>query len=220
MNINQEFFIKIFNTLFDRYGDLKWWPAESPFEVAIGAILTQNTTWANVQKSIKNLKNRITLLPEMILSLSVDELKELIRPSGFYNQKAERLIIFSRFVSDVLNGDIRNIDNINTTSARGMLLKVKGIGEETADSILLYASNHPIFVVDKYTMRMFNRIGVGWEEKYNIFQKNIMEYTPKDLYLYRHYHALIVENSKNHCKARPICINCPIEKICMKIYTK
>ncbi|ADR18703.1 HhH-GPD family protein [Calditerrivibrio nitroreducens DSM 19672] len=210
----------IYRYLFNRYGDLKWWPAESAFEVAIGAILTQNTSWRNVERSIENLKKFELLSPEKILGLDFSELANLIRPSGFYNQKAERLIIFSRFILEECNGDIKYLNKLETADARKRLLLLKGVGPETADSILLYACDHTIFVIDKYTMRMFNRVGMGWSEKYDIFQKNIMELLPHDLNIYRHYHALIVENSKNYCRSKPFCEGCPIAKICKKIYIK
>ncbi|WP_424605429.1 endonuclease III domain-containing protein [Calditerrivibrio nitroreducens] len=216
MPISQDFFMYIYNLLYNRYGDLGWWPAETPFEVAVGAILTQNTSWNNVELSIQNLKKKIDLNPEELLRLDIDELKLLIKPSGFYNQKAERLKIFSKFVSVEYSGDIKYLDRFKTSDARNILLSLKGIGKETADSILLYACEHPIFVIDKYTMRMFNRVGVGWPEKYDIFQKNIMKLLPHDLNIYRHYHALIVENSKNYCRSKPICEGCPIAKICKK----
>ncbi len=216
MRFNQEFFLYVYNLLFEKYGDMKWWPAETPFEVVIGAILTQNTSWNNVEKSIENLKKFNLIEPHKIVSSDDSFLKELIKPSGFFNQKVERLKIISKFIIEKCNGDIRYLNNLNTTTARKELLFLKGVGFETADSILLYACDHPIFVIDKYTMRMFKRIGLDWKEKYEIFQKGVMENTPKDLQLYRNYHALIVENSKKHCKIKVDCSGCPLEKICNK----
>lgn len=216
MGFNQAFFLKIYNFLYEKYGNLKWWPAETPFEVVIGAILTQNTSWNNVEKSIDNLKKYNLIEPHKIVSLEDSLLKDLIKPSGFFNQKSVRLKIISKFIIEKCFGDIKYLNNFDTESARNMLLAVKGVGFETADSILLYACDHPIFVIDKYTMRMFNRIGLNWVEKYDIFQKGFMENIPQNLEFYRNYHALIVENSKNHCKVKPECDNCPIEKICNK----
>ncbi|MCX8083309.1 MAG: endonuclease III domain-containing protein [Calditerrivibrio sp.] len=216
MEINQEYLIKIYSLLYKRYGDMKWWPAETPFEVAVGAVLTQNTTWKNVEKAISNLKCEDCLNPVCLVGLENDKLKELIKPAGFFNQKSERLKRLAEFVLEVCYGDIRYLLGLTLQEAREQLLNIKGVGFETADSILLYAVGHPIFVIDKYTMRMFKRIGVVLTEKYELFQRMFMENLPKDTELFKNYHAVIVENVKRFCKVKPDCTYCPLETICEK----
>jgi endonuclease-3 related protein len=217
MQYNQQFFLNIYRILLDIYGYQKWWPAETPFEVVIGAILTQNTNWNNVEKSISNLKKAVELTPHNIIYLDNDVLKSLIKPSGFFNQKSERLKTISSFIIEHLKGDIKNLKIFTLETARKRLLDIKGIGNETADSILLYAADMPSFVVDKYTMRMFGRMGVDIPSKYEEYYNLFMNMLPKDVELFKEYHALIVEHSKNYCKKLPLCETCPIKNNCNKI---
>ncbi|MEM2032217.1 MAG: endonuclease III domain-containing protein [Candidatus Woesearchaeota archaeon] len=177
------------------------------YEISIGAILTQNTSWTNVEKALLNLYQNKKLNYVEIHKIDIEKLKELIKPAGFYNQKAERLKLFTTFFIQNLN----RIDSIE----REELLSLKGIGKETADTILLYALKKPFFVVDKYTQRFMARLGFefsNYEELQNIFQNSL----EKDYRIYNEYHALIVEHAKRYCKKNPNCESCPLNKICKR----
>lgn len=210
--------IKIYKLLRKRFGYLNWWPAETPLEMAIGAILTQNVAWDNVEKSIRRLKERGLLEIESILNTDPKIIKECISPSGYYNIKYNRLISLLLFIKNELEGNIQNLKKYSLKLAREKLLLVNGVGKETADSILLYAVNFPIFVVDAYTKRAFYRIGVlkspnmDYDEVQSIFMNNLK----KDVRLFNDYHAQIVELSKNYCKKKPLCESCPLFSICRK----
>ena len=206
----RELLLDIYNRMLERLGRQNWWPADTPFEVCVGAILTQNTNWKNVEKAIKNLKKSKALSPEAIASMPLDRLEELVRPSGFYKQKARRLKDFSQWL--VEKGGIGSLSLIDTDTLREELLSIKGIGPETADSILLYALNRPVFVVDAYTYRIFTRHGIVDEDvDYNELQALFMENLPHDVELFKEYHALIVVVGKSFCKRRPLCGGCPLE---------
>lgn len=210
--------LQIYSQLFKRYGEQHWWPGETVFEIIIGAILTQNTSWANVEKTIKILKDKDLLTPEKIYSLPEKTLAHLIRSSGFYNQKAKRIKFFVEFYADFgFNPEkLKHSDSL-----REKLLSIKGIGEETADSILLYALETPYFVIDSYTKRLFFRL--GYTENENISYKDLQDIfhkaLPQDVELYKEYHALIVIHCKEHCKKTPLCYNCPLTTHC-KYYIK
>ena len=197
--------------LYKRYGDRNWWPANDEFEMMTGAILTQNTNWRNVEKAIENFNGNLS--PDFILSINLDELIDLIRPSGFYNQKAKRLIYLASWFKSY-KYDVENIKKLDSNLLRKELLSIKGIGKETADSILLYAFEKPYFVIDKYTRRMFERVGYLLPKDYDDFRFMIQDQIKEDVNLYNQFHALIVENSKNHCLSIPNCIDCPIDKLC------
>jgi len=186
---------------------------EEAFEIAIGAILTQNTSWKNVEKALINLKSSGNLSIEKISSMPLKNLENLIKPSGFYKQKALRLKEFSKFVLSF--GSMRNfIEKID----RETLLKQKGIGHETADSILLYACKQKQFVADAYTKRIFSRIGlIKKDTKYEEVKKSFEENIPKNLEIYNEYHALIVEHAKQFCNKKPACEQCPLSKLCKKM---
>ncbi len=206
-------FIEIYNSLSEYYGPTGWWPGDSPFEIAIGAILTQNTAWNNVERAINNLKAQNLLSPEKIVSVERKVLEEAIKPSGYFRQKAERLVIFCNYLLKNYGGKIELMGAKDTESLRKELLSIKGIGEETADDILLYACEHPIFVVDAYTRRIFSRHGlidgnIKYKEIQEIFHKNV----PKDVYTYKEYHGLIVWTGKDFCKKLPRCEKCPLNK--------
>ncbi len=208
---------KLFEVLYKTYGKQNWWPADTPFEVCVGAILTQNTNWQNVEKAIKNLKEKKLLSPETILNIDDNLLQELIKPAGFFRQKARYLKNLSNFL--IQNGGIEKIKERETTELRKKLLKIKGIGKETADSILLYAFNKPSFVIDKYTKRLFKRLGITASENIpydalkNIIEKEIEPNEP-NINLYKEFHALIVEHCKKFCKKKPLCESCPLSDIC------
>lgn len=203
--------LKMFYTLYDAFGPQFWWPGDSPLEIAIGAILTQNTNWKNVEKAIENLKKRNLIDVDKLLSLKEDELKMLIRPSGFFNIKAKRLRNFLLFLKE--HGGIEGLKKFDTERLRKMLLNVSGIGFETADSIILYALEKPIFVVDTYTKRYLIRHGfIEGTERYDEIRKLFENNLPKDIKLFKEYHALIVKLGKVYCKSKPNCENCPLNK--------
>ena len=200
----------IYRRMYDHFGPRHWWPADSPFEVMIGAILTQNAAWVNVEKAISNLRKKRVLSAHKINRINIETLQNLIRPSGFYKEKAKKLKAFVKlFLS------LSNVNSYNTKDLRKLLLDVKGIGPETADSILLYALEKPVFVIDAYTKRIFSRHGLieneqTYDEIQSFFTKNI----PGDRILFNEYHALIVEVGKNYCKKKnPLCKICPLKVV-------
>ncbi|MFN3406526.1 MAG: endonuclease III domain-containing protein [Caldimicrobium sp.] len=203
----------VFKTLFGHFGAQNWWPAETPFEVCVGAILTQNTNWKNVEKAIDNLKKNNLLTPEALYSISQEYLAELIRPCGFYQLKAKRLKNFVEFLIKEYNGDIKKLKTEDLESLREKLLQIKGLGKETVDSILLYALDKPIFVVDAYTHRILNRHSLISEEiSYDELQEFFLSNLPRDVNLYKEYHALFVVCGKNYCKkSQPLCELCPLK---------
>ena len=206
--------LQIYQKMFEALGPRQWWPGETPFEVVIGAILTQNTNWSNVEKAIKNLKTAGKLSPEGIYELSVTELAELIRPSGFFNVKAKRVKAFINWLFSRYEGNLSKMFARDLQSLRSELLSVKGIGPETADSILLYAGNMPTFVVDAYTHRIFSRHELIPEEStYDDMKSFFEENLPKDVQLFNEYHALLVNIGKMFCKPKKVCEPCPLKDI-------
>jgi len=207
--------LKLYNELMDRLGPSNWWPGETAFEVAVGAILTQNTNWSNVEKALLNLKENGLLHPEKMFREERDRLCELIRPAGYFRVKAERLKNFLVFLHLNFDLSMEKLRSESTATLRRALLKVKGLGPETADSILLYALERPVFVVDAYTKRIFSRHGIMEQERdYSEFQDFVMDRLPRDVLLYNEYHALIVRAGKNWCrKSRPLCSKCPLESL-------
>ena len=199
----------IYNTLLTQYGKQYWWPAETRDEVVIGAILTQNTNWMNVSKAIENLKQRGFCSLVAISNIDIDSLAYLIRPSGYFNQKASKLKDFACSI------DLDELNALDLNKARVILLKKNGIGPETADSILLYALNKPIFVIDAYTIRLFSRLGLILKDtKYQTFQDYFMKNLNHDVELFNEYHALIVKHCVIHCKKKPLCEACCLEYVC------
>jgi endonuclease-3 related protein len=208
--------LSLYRTLLDHFGPLNWWPADSPFEVVIGAILTQNTAWTNVELAIANLKDAQALSPDKLSDFPIDRLEELIRPSGFFRQKATRLQSLSRHLVTEWQSNLNDFCSGPLDEARERLLARPGIGPETADSILLYAAYRPSFVVDAYTRRIFERVGVlRGDETYAEVRQIFMQALPEDVALYNEYHALIVQLAKTCCRKRkPLCSGCPICKLC------
>ena len=203
----------IYRKLYKSYGPQSWWPARTRFEVIIGAILTQNTSWENVKKALANLKKARALSPVRIRKIGERHLASLIRPSGYYNLKARRLKNFTAFLDSKYDLSLNKAASCETTRLRQELLGVSGIGPETADSILLYAFNRPVFVIDSYTKRVFSRHKIfDKSSDYEEMQKFFMSNLPKNVKLYNEYHALIVRLCKELCKARPQCRLCPLEK--------
>lgn len=206
--------LKIYQKMFDAFGPRQWWPGETPFEVVIGAILTQNTNWSNVEKAVKNLKTAGKLSPEGIYGLSMTELAELIKPSGFFNVKAKRVKAFINWLFSKYDGNLSKMFARDLQTLRTELLSVKGIGPETADSILLYAGNMPTFVVDAYTHRIFSRHELIPEEStYDDMKSFFEDNLPKDVQLFNEYHALLVNIGKMFCKPRKVCEPCPLKDI-------
>ena len=203
--------LKIYQKMFDALGPQQWWPGETPFEIVIGAILTQNTNWSNVEKAIKNLKTARRLSPEGIHESSITELAQLIRPSGFFNVKARRVKTFIDWLFSKYEGSLSRMFTQDLQTLRDELLSVKGIGPETADSILLYAGNLPTFVVDAYTHRIFSRHGfIPEESSYDEIKSFFEENLPSDVKLYNEYHALLVNIGKMFCKPKKVCEQCPL----------
>jgi endonuclease III related protein len=206
--------MEVFDTLLKQYGPLHWWPAQTPIEVCVGAILTQNTNWLNVEKAIVNLRREGLLSAEALWDIDRERLADLIRPSGFFNVKSVRL---KDFVGWLLAGH-GSLDAMFSGDWRGLreeLIAVRGIGRETCDSILLYAGGKPSFVVDAYTGRLFSRLGLVREsDSYEQVRAFFMNALPSDSVLFNEYHALIVEHCKRHCRKKPLCDGCPLRSIC------
>jgi endonuclease-3 related protein len=205
-----DFLARVYEILYGAFGPQHWWPADTPFEVAVGAILTQNTNWGNVERAIANLKNADALEPHILYSMPPHELSALIRPSGYHNVKAARLKAFIEFLVSRFEGVTENMKTHDTTALRTSLLEVKGIGPETADSILLYALDKPIFVIDAYTKRILSRHGIlSDKHPYGDFQALFHE-SGLGHSTYNDYHALFVRLGKYFCKPRPLCDECPL----------
>ena len=207
--------IGVYNKLYKFYGPQGWWPGRSRFEVIVGAILTQNTAWSNVEKAIRNLKSSDILpLPLRLHKLGVKRLARLIRPAGYYNVKTKRLRNFTTFLKEKHGGDLNRLAKVKTPRLREELLAINGIGPETCDSILLYAFSRPVFVVDAYTKRILDRHGMDEAASgYEAAQKLFMENLPTDAKLFNEYHALIVRLAKDYCRTRPRCEKCPLKEI-------
>jgi endonuclease-3 related protein len=199
----------IYRRLLERYGPQHWWPAREPFEVIIGAILTQSTAWVNVEKAIANLKAAAKLSPQELRRLSETKLAGLIRPCGYYNVKARRLKAFANFLGENFNDNLNAFFKGDNNTLRGQLLGIYGIGEETADSIMLYAGNKPVFVIDAYTRRIIDRMGLTpSSQSYAGYQILFMANLPEDVQLFNEYHALLVRHAKEVCRKRPLCQHC------------
>lgn len=204
-----------YDLLYSCFGSQDWWPGETPLEVMIGAVLTQNTNWKNVTKAIDNLRQAGLLDYNQLLGLPVDQLAEYIRPSGYYNLKAKRLHNLLEMINISYNGHLDYFLEDDMLTARENLLNVTGVGPETADSILLYACGQPVFVIDTYTHRVFSRHNLVEEETdYHTMQTVFMDNLPEDTNLFNEFHALIVVVAKQFCKKRgPLCRQCPLQEL-------
>jgi endonuclease-3 related protein len=205
---------RLFEVLYDAYGPQHWWPARSKFEVCVGAILTQNTAWSNVEKAIKRLRKRGLLELGRMHSAGVEQLADAIKPSGFYNQKAARLKKFCALVTERYSGKLERMFALPLDQLRETLLSINGVGKETADSIILYAANKPIFVVDAYTRRITERVFSLSFNSYDELQAFYTDALPQSLNVYKEMHALLVAHAKLHCKKMPLCDSCPAQKMC------
>ncbi|MDD4888944.1 MAG: endonuclease III domain-containing protein [Phycisphaerae bacterium] len=199
--------------MMDRYGPQGWWPAGSPFEMIVGAMLTQNTAWVNVEKALLRLKAADALTARAIDAMPIERLAELIRPAGYFNVKARRLKNLVRWMVDAYDGDVERMKAAQPASMRRQLLDVNGVGPETADSMMLYALGHPRFVVDAYTYRIAVRHGlICPPTEYDDLQAVFEDHLPSDAAMFNEYHALLVRVGKEHCKPHARCEGCPLEK--------
>lgn len=204
--------LKIYTNLFSFFGPQHWWPGDTPFEVTVGAILTQNTNWSNVEKAIGNLKRERVLNAKALHALPAEKLASLIRPAGYFNIKAKRLKSFLDFLMQHYGGSIKKMKKKNTRALRQELLHVNGIGPETADSILLYALGKPVFVIDAYTKRVLARHGImDYDDTYDEYQTLFHRALDQDVQLFNEYHALFVMVGKDYCKPEPKCEECPLK---------
>ena len=202
----------MFEALYERYGPQHWWPAETPFEVMVGAVLAQNTSWKNVRRAIENLKDAELLEPRALYDLDAEELAELIRPAGYFTRKAQRLRNLLKLVVERYGGRLDRMFATDPSTLREELLSVNGVGPETADSILLYAAGKPTFVVDTYTHRVLSRHGlVEAEIGYEGLKEFCEDHVPEDVAHYNEYHALLVRVGHEFCKPRPKCEACPLK---------
>ncbi len=209
-------FKTIYHRLFEAYGPQHWWPGETPFEVMVGAVLTQNTAWNNVEKAIGNLKARDALQPEVLLRVPKAELAEWIRPSGYFNVKADRLRNYCRWYLDA--GGFDTLDRLETPVLREQVLSVNGVGPETADDIVLYAFGRPVFVIDTYTRRIFSRVdAIRGDEPYEDLRsllENAFADEPDRVKLFNQFHALIVVHAKAYCQKKRTCTGCCLASQC------
>ncbi len=207
-----ETLLRIYRVLLDHFGPQEWWPAETPLEVIVGAVLTQNTNWANVEKAITNLRREGLLSLERLHRLPPAELAERIRPAGYFNVKAGRLKNLLHFIAERYAGDLESLLAEETEALREGLLSVKGIGMETADSILLYAAGRPVFVVDAYTHRILWRHGLAEEGMtYQELQDLFADGLAPEVHFFQEFHALLVRTGKEYCRPKPVCNGCPLQ---------
>lgn len=206
-------FQEIYEHLFEHYGPQHWWPADTDFEMMISAILVQNTNGRNVEKALEQLRPYLT--PQQLDVLSKEEIAQFIRSSGFYNRKAERIKSFLSWLKNY-HFHIDSIRDKDKKQLREELLQISGIGKETADSILLYVFNTPVFIVDAYAKRIFYRLGYDLPDDYDSFRQLVEKELPQDVQLYNEFHALLVQHAKTYCKSKPICDRCPLSGLCKR----
>lgn len=205
--------MEMFHLLLNHFGPQNWWPAETELEMMVGAVLTQNTNWKNVEKAIENLKRRDLLSVQSLLSISITDLAKEIRSAGYYNVKAKRMKNLIDFIGERYQADLSLFLKEETGTLRGGLLSVNGIGPETADSIILYAAHRPVFVIDAYTHRILSRHGMMDEQaSYHELQELFMDRLPDDPELFNEFHALIVRTGKKYCRRKPLCNSCPLKE--------
>ena len=204
----------IYKLLLKYFGPQRWWPGDTPFEIMIGAILTQNTNWGNVERAIDNLKRSKTLSPKSLAAIRSSKLEKLIRPSGYFRVKAKKLKVFCRWL--LKKGGVVALKKMPLAKLRPELLSVWGIGPETADSMLCYALDKPTFVVDAYTRRIGQRLGLFKFSDYHEIKDYFEKSLPRSLKLYKEYHALLVVLGKQFCRPKPKCVSCPLANICSK----
>ena len=205
----------IYNRLLSHYGRQHWWPGDSPFEIIVGAILTQQTTWVNAHRAINRLKEAGALAAATLRRISLDALAELIYSSGYHHAKAAKLKAMAAFLAEACGDDLSRLFNTELPRLRTQLLAVHGIGEETADSILLYAALKPVFVIDAYTRRIVDRLGIKPERNsYAAYQSLFMRNLKADIKIFNEYHALLVRLGKEVCRPHPLCEKCCLSDLC------
>lgn len=219
MDVAAEAFKRVYRRLHQHYGAQAWWPADDAFEVMVGAILTQNTSWTNVEKAIANLKHHALCDAEALAQSGQVQIAQIIRSSGYYNQKSTRLIALAEWY--LAQGGVDKLRQQALTALRQNLLSINGVGDETADDILLYALQKPVFVIDAYTRRIFSRLGlVDASVRYGDLQRIFHDALETDLELFQQYHALIVMHAKQHCLKKPRCETCPLVSHCHYVTQK
>lgn len=207
----------VYSRLYEHFGPQGWWPADTKFEMIAGAILTQNTSWKGVEKAISALKAEKLMNPSRLVNAGQEKIRRLIRPAGFFRQKTERLLNMSRTIIETWNGDINRLFKKPVPEARKELLSLKGLGPETADSILLYAGDKPVFVVDAYSKRICSRLGLIDTDDYDELKRFFESRVKPDVSVYKEFHALLVALGKEYClsqAARSRCSHCPLEDCC------
>ena len=203
--------MQLYRRLYRHYGDLQWWPGDSPLEISVGAILTQNTAWTNVEKALKRIKETHSLSVASLGRMTHKRLALLIKSAGYFNVKARRLKNFIAFLQKRYDGSLKKMFRQETSRLREELLSVNGVGPETADSILLYAGQKPSFVIDAYTKRILSRHGVlPYDKGYDDFRQLFMKHLPPDAPFYNQYHAMFVNVGKDFCRKKPLCDSCPL----------
>jgi endonuclease-3 related protein len=207
--------LEVYWRLYEAYGPQRWWPGDGPFEVIVGAILTQSAAWTNVEKALANLKAAGRLSPGALMDIAERALAPLVRPSCYFNEKARKLKAFACLLRDSFGGDLDRLLATPPEELRPLLLSCHGIGPETADSILLYAAGQPSFVIDSYTRRLFARLGFRPSpDTYEGWRRLFMQSLPQEAPLFNEYHALIVRHGKERCRKQPLCEGCPLLDAC------
>ena len=211
----KEGLLDVYGRMLARYGPQLWWPGDTRFEVMVGAVLTQAAAWTNVEKAIGNLRRANVLSPQGIRDLPEESLAELLYPSGYYNSKARKLKALVEYLASRFGDDLDAMSRMDGDVLRRELIQVYGIGEETADDILLYAADKPAFVIDNYTRRTFARLGLAPEKPtYPAYRSMFMDHLPADRKMFGEYHGLIVRHGKEACRKRPLCDGCCLLDIC------
>lgn len=209
---------EIYRRLLEKFGPQYWWPGETPFEVMIGAVLTQSAAWKNVETAIINLKTAGLMSPAALREKSSEEIVPLIHSAVYYNVKARKLKALVEYIGNACEDNLDILFKKDSDRLRGELLAVWGIGEETADSILLYAADKPVFIIDAYTRRIMDRIGIQPEkDTYSEWQSLFMKNLPADITLFNEYHALFVRLGKETCRPKPRCPACPLSDLCLSV---
>lgn len=204
---------KVYDALLRAFGPQGWWPGRTRLEICVGAILTQNTAWANVERAIRNLRKARALNLPTLHNASLEQLAAWIRPAGYFNVKARRLRAFTALVTERFGGKLEKLLGLPAAELRATLLAVHGIGPETADSMVLYAAEQPVFVVDAYTRRFLQRHGwIGAKTTYDEIAVLFTRHLPREVAVFNEYHALIVALGKIFCRPRPLCTRCPLQR--------
>lgn len=213
MKPDRKSLLTVFKQLLGAYGPQHWWPGDTPFEIMVGAVLTQNTAWTNVEQAIANLVRHDKLSAACIVAARHDYLANWLRPSGYFNIKATRLKNFCRWYVDA--GGLAALSQHDTQTLRSALLSINGVGPETADDMLLYAFDRPVFVIDAYTRRLFSRLGfIAGDEAYDDIRLAVEDKLGAEVELYNEFHALIVMHAKTVCRVRPRCDDCLLRRRC------